>query len=111
MPIIGVRLKDTRQERHISQRELARRCGLGENSLYLYENNKGDPSVDSLISIAKELRVSTDYLLGLSDKPLGQLGDELRPDEQHLLMAYNAGDSKTLFEVITERLKRTPQND
>jgi len=105
MPIIGERLKGAWQQRHISQRELARRCGLGENSLYLYENNKGDPSVDSLISIAKELRVSTDYLLGLSDNPLGHFGDELRSDEQRLLEAYNSGDSKVLLEAITERLK------
>ena len=109
MPIIGERLRVTRQQRQISQRELARRCGLGENTLYVYENNRGDPSIDSLISIAKELNVSTDYLLGLSDKPLGHLGDVLRADEKILLEAYDSGDSKTLFEVITERLKHVPQ--
>jgi len=106
MPIVGARLRDSRQLRQISQRELARRCGLGENSPYVYENNKGDPSIDTLIKIAKELRVSTDYLLGLSEELTGHFGDVLRADEQHLLEAYNSGDSKALFELITDHLKQ-----
>jgi len=111
MPIVGERLRDIRQKRGFSQRELAKRCGLGENALYIYENNKGDPNLDSLMSIANELRVSTDYLLGRSQKPEGQFGDELRPDEYALLTAYNASDSKRLLEIIGGRFNPSSKDE
>jgi len=109
MPIRGDRLRDARDQRGLSQAELSERCAIGEKGIWRYENGQGDPSADILGRIARELDVSADYLLGLADNPLGKLSDDLRPDEQQLLRAYNAGDSKTLFEVITERLKHIPQ--
>lgn len=111
MPIKGERLRDIRQKRGFSQRELAKRCGLGENALYIYENNKGDPNLDSLITIANELRVSTDYLLGRSQKPDGQFGDELRADEQALLAAYNADDSTKLLGIIAKRFDQSSKDE
>ncbi len=105
MPVNGDRIREIREGRGMSQTELAQRCGLGEKGIWRYENGQGDPSADILTRIARELDISADYLLGLSDKPQGNLHDELRGDERALLVAYNNGDSKALFKIIAERLK------
>lgn len=105
MPIRGDRLRETREQRGISQTELAQRCNIGEKGIWRYENGQGDPSADILARIARELDTSADYLLGLAPIPQGKLNDSLRGDEKELLLAYNAGDSAALFELITKRLK------
>ena len=110
MPVKGDRIREMREDQGMSQTELAQRCGLGEKGIWRYENGQGDPSADVLARISRELDISADYLLGLSDKPQGTLHDELRDDERKLLLAYNNGDSKALFEIITERLKKLSEN-
>lgn len=98
----GDRLKEIRELRQISQRELASACGLGEKQIWRYENGKNDPEADTLARIAKELDVTADYLLGLVDDPRERLEEEeLSPTERKLLSAYRRGDLKELFRVAT----------
>jgi transcriptional regulator with XRE-family HTH domain len=107
MSIQGDRLRDIRIQRDLSQRELAKRCGLGEKAIFRYENNIGNPGADYLARIARELSVSADYLLGLSDNPRGQLGDnELNNDEQKLLEVFRRGGWTGVSQLITDKLAR-----
>jgi transcriptional regulator with XRE-family HTH domain len=101
------RLRATREQRGWSQRELARLCGLGEAQVNKYEKGHTDPSATYLKIMAETLGVSSDYLLGLSDMPNGQLGDALKSDERQLLDAYIANDNASLLEMITERMRHT----
>jgi transcriptional regulator with XRE-family HTH domain len=71
-----------------------------------YENGVTDPSASHLAAIASELGVSTDYLLGLSDEPMGKLGEVLLPHERALLKAYSDGDSIALLDIVTTRIKQ-----
>jgi len=105
MPIRGDRLREIREQRGVSQTELAQRCNIGEKGIWRYENGQGDPSADILARIARELDASADYLLGLTETPQSKLNDSLRSDEKDLLLAYDTGDSAALFELITKRLK------
>lgn len=61
------RLKSLREERSLSQRQLAEIAGVNMASINLYEHGKTDPRAFNLCCLADALKVSTDYLLGRTD--------------------------------------------
>ena len=61
----GYRLKNLRQQHHLTQTQVANRLNLSKTSISGYENNVKTPSQDVLIKLAGLYRGSTDYLLGL----------------------------------------------
>ena len=58
-------LKELRTESGISQAELARRIGVSNGIVSLWENKKREPTMSSLIALAQTFNVSLDYLTGL----------------------------------------------
>ncbi len=54
---IGKRLRELRQERNLSMRELARMSGLSANALSTIERSKSSPSVSTLYKLAEALEV------------------------------------------------------
>ena len=66
---LGQRIRRARLGRGLRQAELARAIGLSKTSLSLIETGQvKDPRSSVVQRIARELRVRTDYLLGLSDE-------------------------------------------
>ena len=61
----GDKLKDLRNGRNMTQKELADRLGIDKSLISYYEANSRFPSPEVLIKISRIFRVSTDYLLGL----------------------------------------------
>lgn len=55
---VGARLKQLRQKRNLSQRELAKRAGVTNSTISLIEQNSVSPSVSSLKKILDALPVS-----------------------------------------------------
>lgn len=105
MPFRVDRLRQTREKRGLTQRELARSCDIGENQINRYESGSGEPSIANLASIAHVLGVSTDYLLGLSELPAATTEEALKPEERKLINAYWNGDSATIMELVSARLR------
>ena len=68
MSIFSERLKLLRKENRYTQGAMADILGLKLRGYQSYEYGKGYPTVPGLIQIAKFFDVSTDYLLGLTDK-------------------------------------------
>ena len=66
----GYRLKNLRQQHHLTQTQVANRLNLSKTSISGYEKNVKTPSQDVLIKLAGLYRVSTDYLLGLDDEEM-----------------------------------------
>ena len=62
------RLKLLRNENRYTQNQMAEIFGLKPRGYQAYEYGTGYPTVPGLIQIAKFFDVSTDYLLGLTDK-------------------------------------------
>lgn len=62
------RLRQLRKERKLTQNEMAEICGLKSRGYQEYEYEKGYPTVPGLIFLADFFNVSTDYLLGRSDR-------------------------------------------
>ena len=72
MPLLpgtpGERISDLCNGRHISQKELAKRIGLSAPQLSrIVSGETKTLSSDILIAVAKEFKVSSDYILGLSE--------------------------------------------
>lgn len=66
---IGERIKQRREELGLSQEELAHRLGLSGRSSVSKAEKSGDIMTTKTISAyANALRVSTEYLMGLTDK-------------------------------------------
>lgn len=58
------RLRELREQRHMSRRVLSQLCGLSINMIAQYERGEKTPSVDTLVQLAEVLGVSVDTLLG-----------------------------------------------
>jgi transcriptional regulator with XRE-family HTH domain len=66
--ILAERLRSLREEKNLTQKELAQVLSLSSKSTITnYEQNDREPDYETLIKIAKYFGVSTDYLLGLTD--------------------------------------------
>lgn len=58
---LGAKLRNLREERGISQRELARLAGVSANAISLIEREENSPSVSTLQSLAESLSVKMGY--------------------------------------------------
>ena len=67
MIYFGTNLKQLREERGLTQKELAKGMELSPSMISMYEGGGSHPSVEILIRLSHYFRVSTDYLLGVSD--------------------------------------------
>ena len=61
--MLGARIAALRREANLSQAELARRLQVSPSALGMYEQGRREPSMETLVSIAREFGVTTDYLL------------------------------------------------
>jgi len=74
---IGDRIREIRESRNLTQKELAAKLGDSRASLICnYENGTSRPDVDRIIKLCKALGVSADELLGLKTD-----GQRLTSDE------------------------------
>lgn len=60
---IAEKIRLTRQQKNLAQKELAERSGVNLKSLSRYELGTSIPQADTLKAIADALGVTTDYLL------------------------------------------------
>ena len=65
---MGAKLKNLRKEKQLTQKQIADRIGLAISAVSSYESGTRYPSYDVLIRLAHIFHVSTDYLLGVTDK-------------------------------------------
>lgn len=63
----GIRLKELRKERKVTQAELAKALGCSQSMVAQWETHRNKPTEDFIVKTAKFFDVSADYLLGLDD--------------------------------------------
>lgn len=63
------RIRDLREDRDLSQAEVAKVLKTSQQQYSKIETGKADISGEKLILLAKFYRVSADYILGLVDTP------------------------------------------
>ena len=65
--ILGKRLKELREEKGLTQKELAEKLNLHSVTYLHYEKAQREPPLAVLAQMAIFFDVTTDYLLGLTD--------------------------------------------
>ncbi len=63
-----MRLRDLREDRDMTQRALAERLHIRQNTLSQYENGQRQLPLGLLIELARFFGTSTDYILGLTNE-------------------------------------------
>lgn len=69
------RLRELRQNRNLTQEQLATKLGIGRTTIANYEKDIRYPGHETLIHIANYLEVSLDYLVGLTDSQLANFNN------------------------------------
>lgn len=65
--ITAERIKAIRCENKLSQAEFGKLLSVSQDTISLWEKGKSYPAAEYLIVIAKKFRVSSDYILGITD--------------------------------------------
>jgi transcriptional regulator with XRE-family HTH domain len=89
---IGSRLAFLRDQRGLTQEELASSLGISRAALSHYEKNRREPDTETLGKVADLFQVSIDYLVGRTsqsnitlDPEVRQFSDELELADDQLL--------------------------
>lgn len=91
-------LKMLRNEKNMSQQELADALGISKSSINMYERGERQPNFETLETIADYFNVDIDYLLGRTNKTTKIIkptiiaahfdGDEYTEDELDEIKAF-----------------------
>jgi transcriptional regulator with XRE-family HTH domain len=89
-----MRLKALREERNLTQNEVATAISTNQRNIGRWEKGENEPSASFIVSLADFFEVSTDYLLGREDD-FGNVivagsspRDEMTADERTLLADF-----------------------
>jgi len=77
-----------REEKNMTQTDLAFLLQLGQGAVSKYENGKSEPPLNTLVEIAAHFNVSVDYLLGLSSIKNPYSSDKFTPREAEIIARY-----------------------
>ena len=94
--MLGERIAALRRARGLSQAELAGRLRISPSAMGMYEQGRREPPAQILVALARELGVSTDYLL------TGKPREAERPElEEMVLRRITSADRR--LEQRTDR--------
>ena len=84
--IFSQRLQELRDERDLSQEQLAKKSNLQSSAISHFETGARKPSFDNLRKLADALETTVDYLMGRTASPDAALaaGDKLYRDFEKL---------------------------
>lgn len=104
--MIGIRIAARRLQLGMTQSELARRLCVSASAVGMYEQGRREPSLDVLVALAKELRVSADYLLTGSVAEDQLQGKHSKIIIQNIVSDATAEPGTVLVEIYDEKLMR-----
>lgn len=67
MDLIGKAIRQTRQERHLTQEELGKLIGVQKSQISRLENNASNATIDTLMRVFKALKAKVTLQVDLSD--------------------------------------------
>lgn len=76
------RLKEIRQEKNLSQTDIANALGVTRQAISLYEKGDRELKLETWQKLADFFNVPVDYLLGISKDRSTLTIDDLNPEEQ-----------------------------
>lgn len=81
----GQKLRNLRLEAGMTQAELAQRLDITKAVISYYELHERRPSAEVLIKLASIFHISTDYLLGISNRKMIDVSDLSEEEVRFLL--------------------------
>lgn len=63
----GQRIKESRQEKGLTQSRLAELLSTTQSTVGKYEREELQPNVETIVKLCRILEISADYLVGLED--------------------------------------------
>lgn len=76
------RLKEIRQEKKLSQKDLTKKLNISQQAISLYEKGDREPKLETWQKLADFFNVPVDYLLGISKDRSTLTIDDLNAEEQ-----------------------------
>lgn len=67
--ILGLRIKELRMARGLTQAELGARLNKGGSTVRMWELDKSTPDIETIVLLSQVFGVSTDFLLNGKDAP------------------------------------------
>ena len=64
---LGEKVKNLREDADLNQTQLGKSVGMTQRKISYIECGNCEPSIDDIIALCRFFKVSSDYLLGLSD--------------------------------------------
>jgi transcriptional regulator with XRE-family HTH domain len=104
--LIKERLKSARERMGLSQAELAKATGVALRVITKREGQSGGVTSDTLVSLARVLQVSVDWLCGLTDEIHGHQQRALSDDENRILVALRDFDLPSARRVVRDVFTR-----
>lgn len=103
-----MRLKELRQEKDLTQYEIAKGINTSQRNISRWENGDNEPSSTFIIKLANFFDVSTDYLLGLEDdfgvRTAAPIGDTYSSEERKIIEQYRSLP-KQLKKLVRDQLE------
>lgn len=97
------RLRAARELRELSQGKLANRAELQASAVSHFETGARKPSFENLRKLADALEVTTDYLLGRVQDPVGLAGAERIYRNLGLLTGSDRRTAEEMIEILANR--------
>lgn len=99
-----MRLKEMREERHLTQNEVAQQIQTSQTNIGRWEKGLNEPTASFLVRLADFFNCSVDYLLGREDDFGNVVVQTEKPaplpqDEQELLETYRKLDNLNKIHV------------
>lgn len=106
---IGNRIRNLRISQSLTQKELSQTIGVSVVSLQCWENGTKKPSASAIVSLASAFHVSTDYLLGLSQRNITgisffSLAEKALIDDYRILDKYGKNAVRAICSVERDRV-------
>lgn len=106
--MIGERLKTLREEKKLTQQEVAEKLGISRGRYSQYELNSRLPDYDLLIKIADFFGVTVDYLVGFTEKK----DHRLKSVSPEMSKAIGILEKRTeMLDILLELIKGMSKED
>ncbi|MBZ4026379.1 helix-turn-helix transcriptional regulator [Lactobacillus johnsonii] len=76
------RLKEIRQEKKLSKKDLAKKLNISQQAISLYEKGDREPKLETWQKLADFFHVPTEYLMGLTNDRVTLTINDLNPAEE-----------------------------
>ena len=70
---LGVKIKELREKRNLSQKEVGEAIEVSDVMISMYEQDKKNPSLPTILKLASYFNVTSDYLLGRDSMNMGSV--------------------------------------